>query len=194
MKIHNKKKVIIELFIIGAVCAIISIGALIGFNVFLITQDNTTEFCAIVSNSWIFSSSQELIVVIETECFEQQLHFSQRRNAQLNYVLRLSAGDKIRFRVRNRYAYRLKDGGHSVDLVTFMVWGLLESQSDEDGGVYFDNEIWGYRVALDIDGFNQEWILPSIIIPSVFGGAAIIFFVLAIVFLINHLVKKGEKL
>ena len=173
-------KTTLTLFIVAIILALVAGGAAIAFNIFLVTENNTTEFEAIIESRENYSTPQVFIIKIKTECFDTQLHLYQA-TTDLHYMHFIRSGEAIRFRIRNRHVERFEDGRlDSVRVVSFGIWGLLESETIEIAeGVYEDNEVWGYRVMATLDSFNEGYILPSILIPSILGVKALVFFIIA---------------
>jgi len=180
--------------IVASVFALLSIGFGIGLNVIQVNENNTYEFEATVESRFTFSSNQELILIFETEEFRHQLHFRRGREVDLDLALSIRAGDQIRFRVRRRDAARLQeDTGNSVDLVSLEVFRHLGDARIEENGEVFKVQIWGYKVAQNMNDFNEPWRLASWIIPTAFAGLSLVFLIAVTLFLIINREKKNES-
>ncbi|MCL2861213.1 MAG: hypothetical protein FWE22_02255 [Firmicutes bacterium] len=173
--------------IVTIIFGLVAIGFGIGLNVIQVSDDNTTQFHAIVERSEVYSSPQVLVIKIRTEEFEPELRLYQSRNVDLHYMHFIREGAQITFRIRNRHVTNFKEGSiESVEAVTFLVVGVFERTDIEiEEGVFYTYEVWGEMVMSSIDSFNEVWRLASIIIPSAFGGVAFAFLLVAtIIFLV----------
>jgi len=190
-----ERKTVLALFIVAIILALTAGGFAIGLNVIQVSENNTTEFQAFVASRETYSTPQVFIIQVETEEFEPIIHLYQGRGIDLVPHLHIRAGAEINFRIRNRDVARFENGTiDNVVAVVFEVWGLVETNTIEvSEGVFEDQEIWEYMVVSSFESYNQRWRLGAIIAPSVFGGMALVFFIIAGAIFIKAKIKANNE-
>jgi len=190
-----ERKNALALFIAAIILALAAGGFAIGFNAIQVSEDNTTEFQAFVVSRETYSSPQVLIVQVETEEFEPILHLYQSRGIDLAPNIHIRAGAEINFRIRNRDVARFENGTIDyVEAVVLEVWGLIETISVEvEDGIFADQEVWAFLVMSSLESYNRQWRLPAVIAPSVFGGKALVLFIIAGASFIKAKIKASNE-